>query len=305
MPDLFHFQQELAINVGAPIGKAWKKAKQALFEAKDQDNIPQELEADYSRLDECRNKYRNQMHKINQAIQPFSGDGSFNCIKQIEKTILSCIVAISKQAEQVAREVGTATVTKLLAQIPAILAGIVNWKKWAAQEADKFITQQRIDINEAQLKEWLLHYLVPVFIWELTLRRTPSKKKNKKLIDTYKEILQKARDKLNGSNVNELLNSEQLNNCIEWAKQTARTFQRASSQVEGRNGYLAFVHKANRGMPDQRLQVLTVVHNFDIRSWDGKTPAQRLFKQDFPDLFEFILQNVTGFKEPRRRKVNG
>lgn len=71
-----------------------------------------------------------------------------------------------------------------------------------------------------------------------------------------------------------------------------------SSQVEGRNGYLAFVHKANRGLPLQRLQVPTVVHNFDIRREDGTTPAERLFDQIFPDLFEFIFLNVTGFPEP-------
>ena len=140
--------------------------------------------------------------------------------------------------------------------------------------------------------------MLPVFVWELTLRRTHSKPKNKKLLKSYEEILQKARGKLKGSNLEKFITAEQYNNCVEWAKQTARTFQRSSSQVEGRNGYLAFVHKANRGMSDQRLQVLTVVHNFDIRSWDGKTPAERLFKQDFPDLFGFVLENVTGFREP-------
>jgi len=114
--------------------------------------------------------------------------------------------------------------------------------------------------------------------------------------------LQQAKGKLKGSNLEKFITVEQYNSCVEWAKQTARTFQRSSSQVEGRNGYLAFVHKANRGMSDQRLQVLTVVHNFDIRSWDGKTPAERLFKQGFPDLFEFVLENVTGFREPRRFK---
>ena len=76
----------------------------------------------------------------------------------------------------------------------------------------------------------------------------------------------------------------------------ARTFQHSLSQLEGRNGYLTFVHKASRGIPDQRLKVLTVVHNFDIRSWDGKTPAERLFKQGFSNLFEFVLENVTEFE---------
>ena len=100
----------------------------------------------------------------------------------------------------------------------------------------------------------------------------------------------------------EKLLPQQLQEYQLWAEHVARSFQRASSQVEGRNGYLAFIHKANRGLSEQRLKVLTVIHNFDTRSYDNKTPAERLFKREFPDLFEFVLQNVTPFPEPRRRR---
>lgn len=51
---------------------------------------------------------------------------------------------------------------------------------------------------------------------------------------------------------------------------------------------MTFVHKVNGGLPIQRLQVLTVVHNFDIRRENGPTPAERFFDQIFPGLFEFI-----------------
>ncbi|MFT5913366.1 MAG: hypothetical protein ACI9XO_004913, partial [Paraglaciecola sp.] len=57
-------------------------------------------------------------------------------------------------------------------------------------------------------------------------------------------------------------------------------------------------------LPENRLQVLTVIHNFDIRREDGSTPAQRLFDRNFPNLFEHILKNVTGFVEPRKKRRN-
>ena len=98
------------------------------------------------------------------------------------------------------------------------------------------------------------------------------------------------------------LNPAEKQQCWDWAQEVVCSFQRSSSQVEGRNGYLAFVYRANRGMSDQRLKVLSVVHNFDIRRADKTTPAKRLFKRDFPDLFEFILENVGDFPEPRKRK---
>ncbi len=40
---------------------------------------------------------------------------------------------------------------------------------------------------------------------------------------------------------------------------------RSSSQTEGRNGYLAFINHDHRGFPKNRLQALTVIHNYDVR----------------------------------------
>ena len=53
---------------------------------------------------------------------------------------------------------------------------------------------------------------------------------------------------------------------------------------------------------EQRLQVLTIVRNFDIQGIDNKTPAERLFQREFLDVFEFILNNVTSYSQPIRRK---
>jgi len=43
-------------------------------------------------------------------------------------------------------------------------------------------------------------------------------------------------------------------------------FHRASSAVEGRNGYLSFRHHVARGFQVKHLQVLTVIHNFDVQA---------------------------------------
>jgi hypothetical protein len=73
-----------------------------------------------------------------------------------------------------------------------------------------------------------------------------------------------------------------------WAGEHARAFQRASSAVEGRNGYLAQMQHNHRGWPTRRYQVWTVLHNFDCRAADGTTPATRFFRRGFPDLFESV-----------------
>ena len=86
-----------------------------------------------------------------------------------------------------------------------------------------------------------------------------------------------------------------------WAAEQAKGFQRASSAVEGRHGYLAQMHHNQRGLPKRRYKVWTVLHHFDCRASDGTTPASRFFRRGFPDLFETILSNVEDFPRPRKR----
>jgi len=305
MPDLFHFNQELAQTVGAPIGKAWKKAKGLLKAAKASAGLHferKELEDNYLSLDVCRRRYQNGMHDIHKAVQPYNEDGSFTKEEVMRKAIITSLSLIEKQAIQIEKEVKTKKVIKVVDQIPELLSGVQQWQNWTVERATLFVKEIGIDIREEELQKWLIHYLLPVFIWQLTLKRVPTKKKNERLIIHYKEVLQKARDKLKGSKLENYMTVEQYEQCKKWAERIARTFQRSSSQVEGRNGYLAFIHKASRGLTNQRLKTLTVVHNFDTIGWDGKTPAERLFDREFPNLFEFVLENVTAFPEPRKRK---
>ena len=86
----------------------------------------------------------------------------------------------------------------------------------------------------------------------------------------------------------------------------AAKFQRASSQVEGRNGFLSQIHHNQKGFDKTRLEVMTVIHNFDTRRLDGKTPAQRLFgdKMTFEPLFEFIVKNIDELPRPRKRNTS-
>lgn len=73
-------------------------------------------------------------------------------------------------------------------------------------------------------------------------------------------------------------------------------YQRTSSAVKDRNGYLSKLHHAHHGFSEQSLNVLTIIHNFDLRRYDGTTAAQRLFGYNFPDeLYEklgFVAQPI-------------
>ncbi|MCM1983759.1 DUF6399 domain-containing protein, partial [Lyngbya confervoides] len=87
-----------------------------------------------------------------------------------------------------------------------------------------------------------------------------------------------------------------------WSMEMVAKFQRTSSAVEGRNGSLAQLHHAHRGIDPKTLQVFKIIHNYDLRRIDGTTAAQRLFGQPFPDLFESVLAQMDEIPQARRYK---
>src|SRR5919198_3427938 len=73
----------------------------------------------------------------------------------------------------------------------------------------------------------------------------------------------------------------------------ADVFQRSSSNVEGRNGYLSLRNHALRGLdPPRKRTCLTAVHNFLLTRSDGTTAAERFFGQKPRSMFATILASV-------------
>ena len=77
------------------------------------------------------------------------------------------------------------------------------------------------------------------------------------------------------------------------AKTLAEVFQRSSSNVEGRNGYLSLRNHQLRGLdlPHKR-ECLTAIHNFFLTRPDGTTAAERFFGQKPRSMFAAILDSV-------------
>jgi hypothetical protein len=327
MPDLFHFNQPLAIRAGAYISRVLQKANKQYREIKASGAYYSERKASedkYLFLDKCQRLYRQSMNQINQVVHPFTDQGWLIDKAIIKDTLYRSIAKIEEQlidSKAVSRSTkvgiepspvdnGADSLpedvhSKLGKQVIDIVKGIDSWQKWTEQRIVCFIDNQFSDAAfSADLPDYIQNFLLPWLYWQSILKRTPAKKRNGSLRKYYQQLIEQATEKYVQHPITQQLNESQTQLCLKWGDRIVQSFQRSSSQVEGRNGYLAFVHKANRGLPENRLQVLTVIHNFDIRREDGSTPAQRLFDKDFPDLFEHILENVTGFVEPRKRKRN-
>lgn len=298
MPDLFHFTQDLGKLLGMQLGK--KRAQALKFLQKGIESEKAALKEAFDKIDKIYQKYRQQIQQINKTIQPFNEQDEWASKGAVEKGLLQCLTAIGRLAPQLGIEIDVAKVAKVLNQISPIAQGVESWVAMAQSELKDWLVRQLINEKE---KQWLITCALPYVYWQIQLNRTQAKLSNQDLRTYYKRRVEKAKRRCIGDNLTICMNLDRQEELLLMAHRLAITFQRASSQTEGRNGYLAFVNHAHRGIPKERLKVLTVIHNFDIQRADGTTPAQRLFDKQFPDLFEFLCQNVTGFKEPRQRGV--
>lgn len=77
------------------------------------------------------------------------------------------------------------------------------------------------------------------------------------------------------------------------ARRLAAVFQRSSSNVEGRNGYLSLRSHQLRGLDlPRKRQCFTAMHNFFLTRPDGTTAAERFFGQKPRSMFATILELV-------------
>ncbi len=147
-------------------------------------------------------------------------------------------------------------------------------------------------------RQWIEEVLLPLMYWQEQLSRTRCPRRKAKLFRRGKRCRQHLRRTRSRSSWRPRCWTGLGNMGGEHAK----AFQRASSAVEGRNGYLSQMHHNHRGLPKRRYKVWTVLHNFDCRASDGTTPASRFFRREFPDLFETVLAQIDEL--PRSRKRN-
>ena len=97
------------------------------------------------------------------------------------------------------------------------------------------------------------------------------------------------------------LSPEAQNQLHDEAKRLATVFQRSSSNVEGRNGYLSLRSHQLRGLDlPRKRECFTAIHNFFLTRPDGTTAAERFFGQKPRSMFAAILASVELAPAPLR-----
>jgi Family of unknown function (DUF6399)/IclR helix-turn-helix domain len=310
IPDLFHLGHDLAKSYSLAIFGRLRQAKRELEQAKQgleklQKNIqPDSAEVAQAQArvaawatsvnhwQEVGRAWRQHLSKLSGILHPWRRlDSIRQTSKEVEEQLRAELKAIETLLETNGLPRKTDTLDKVQKQLAGISALVDLWWQTVRQDLTQLAMTPR-------WTQWAEDVLLPLMYWQEQLRRTrhPVQKAQIAL------VLQAVEEMFERHPCTRQLKPELLAGWQAWAAEHAKAFQRASSAVEGRNGYLSQMQHNHRGLPMRRYQVWTALHNFDCRAVDGTTPASRFFRRSFPDLFESVLSQIDELPMPRQRR---
>jgi hypothetical protein len=187
-------------------------------------------------------------------------DSTRQTSKEVEEQLRAELQAIETMLETNGLPLKKDILNKVRKQLGGISALVDCWWQTVRQDLTQLAMTPR-------WSQWAQDVLLPLMYWQEQLRRTrhPGQKAQIAL------VLQAVEEAFEQHQCTRMLQSELLAAWKAWAAEHAKAFQRASSAVEGRNGYLSQMQHNHRGLPTRRYQVWTVLHNFDRlsgRGWD-------------------------------------
>ena len=256
---------------------------QALVEAR---------QAEVTRWEEVHHTYRGHLETLSLTLHPFRiADSTPQTSAQVESHLTVAVEAIGALAQRAQLPARHQARTKIRKQLPALAALVDGWWQGVQQDLEPLSLLP-------QWRQWVRECLLPMVYWDYQVTRTRCRRRKAKM-QAAREAVRAAWDQ---HAITQRRAPHVLADWPAWAVQRTQVFQRTSSAVEGRHGYLSQMHHNQRGLPKRRYKVGTIVHTFDCRAVDGTTPASRFFRRKFPDLFETVLSHIEALPQPRRRK---
>jgi len=299
--DLFHAQYDVSKWLGRSLYGKLGQAGRQLSEAKVKMVAPEEAGQQKQNIEYYQEKlkeieagnraYHLAQRSVSAAVHAFSVEDN---TPQTSAQVETCLEEQARCFEKLAEEQSVAdnrdTVGKFRRQIKDVAAIIDAWWLWTRESLENDL--------KPEFGDWLLFILLPVIYWHQQLQKT----QNPDMKTLYQAAWRNAQAAYATHPVTQTMAQKDLANWRSWAEWAGGNFHRASSAVEGRNGYLSHSYGDGRGLTTRRLTALTVIHNYDTRRLDGSTPAERLYGEKLPDLFEWLLGQMEALPLPRRSR---
>ena len=309
IPDLFHLSHDLAKGYALAIFGRLRRAKRELEHAKQGlEKLQKNIQPDSAQVAQAQARvaawatsvhhwqevgraWQQHLANVSGILHPWRLVDSIRQTSQaVEEQLGAELKAIETLLETNGLPMKKATLDKVRKQLAGISALVDVWWQTVRQDVTQLAMTPR-------WTQWAEDVLLPLMYWHEQLRRTRHQGQKAQIA----LVLQAVEEAFERHACTRQLTPEVLAGWKTWAAEHAKAFQRASSAVEGRNGYLSQMQHNHRGLPTRRYQVWTVLHNFDCRAADGTTPASRFFRRSFPDLFESVLSQIDELPLPRQR----
>jgi hypothetical protein len=310
IPDLFHMRHDLAKSYSLCIFGRLRHAKGDLEQAKQPlEKLQKEAQANPDQVAQAQGRvtacstsvnhwqevgraWRPHLSNVSRILHPWRlADSIRQTSQEVEEQLRAELKAIKTLLETNGLPMKQDTLDKVQKQLAGISVLVDGWWQMVRQDLTQLAMTPR-------WTQWAEELLLPLMYWQEQLRRPrcPGQKAQIAL------VLQAVEEAFERHPCTRQLKPELLARWKAWAAEHAKAFQRASSAVEGRNGYLSQMQHNHRGLPTRRYQVWTALHNFDCRATDGTIPASRFFRRSFPDLFESVLSQIDELPMPRQRR---
>lgn len=316
-PDLFHVQHELSKAVCAPMATKERAAHKAVTEAQEQleqvqthlptagdepqkrgpgrpPKEPVSLEQAQQALDAARHEHERlaqQREQVKQRIRAIGRAYHFvdleRGVRRNGQLIAADIQGQMAQVRAIAQHEGLSQtcldrIDKAERVIPKMQATIAFVSGYVRQQVDQ--------LDLMQPASYAMHaQLIPSYYLDRVAQtRTFSDG------EALRQLAERLRAPLvEPDGALSQLSPEAQDQLHHKAKRLAEVFQRASSNVEGRNGYLSLRNHQLRGLDlPRKRECLTAVHNFFLTRSDGTTAAERFFGQKPRSMFVAILDSV-------------
>ena len=316
-PDVFHMQHELVKAVSGPMATKERAAHKALTEAMEQLERIQSGPQSAREEPEKRRPGRppKDSMRLEQAKHALAAaHREHERLAQQRQQVKASIRGISHDYHFVDLERGVRRNGQLIA---ADIQGHVEQIRTIAQQAglsqtcmERIEKAERVVPKMQATSEFVSRY-VGLQIAQLDVTPPVSCVMHAKLIPSYYlDRVAQTRSVSDGASLRELaerlraslfapggvlsaLSPEAQDHLHVEAKRLAAVFQRSSSNVEGRNGYLSLRSHQLRGLDRPRKrECFTTIHNFFLTRPDGTTAAERFFGQKPRSMFAAILESV-------------
>jgi len=307
--DIFHAQYDISKWLGRSLcgkkGRASKQLKEAeekKAELEEKGSKAEKIEEQEERItqyeeklkviEESKETYDKAQQTVSAAVHAFSvTDNTPQTSKQVEDRLEKQTKQFASIAELQSVVDNKDALGKFRRQIEDVSSVVDAWWQWTTESLAEFKPT-------AELTHWLLYVLLPVIYWYHQLLKT----QNPEMKKLYEQAWREAQAAYASHHITQTMSKEDLDRWRTWGEWASNNFHRASSAAEGRNGVLSQSYQNGRGLSSNRLAALTSIHNYDTHRRDGSTPAERLYGQQFPDLFEWLLGQMGDLPLPRKSR---